>query len=130
VDTRSKILDPDKALEVARRHRSEGKRLKVVVGHFDPVLASHARRISSLSGGSTVLMAIVVDPPKPILAAVARAELVAALAAVNYVAIPGETSLESFLARLGAAEVVRAENADRELTRDLIQHVQSRSKKS
>ncbi len=126
MDTRTKILDPAKALEVARRLRSEGKTLKVVIGHFDPVLAGHARRMANLSDGSAALMAIVADPPQPILAARARAELVAALAAVNYVALPGDAPLEDFLAKLEAAELVRAEAADQELTRNLIQHVQSR----
>ena len=72
-------------------------------------------------------MAIVADPPHPILAAPARAELVAALAAVDYVILPGDAPLEDLLAKLDAAEVVRAEAADQELTRELIRHVQRRS---
>jgi len=127
LDTRAKILDPAKALEVARRLRSEGRGLKVILGHFDPVLAGHARRMSSLADGSGALMAIVADPPRPILTALARAELVAALAAVDYVILPGDAPLEDILAKIEATEVVRAEAADQELTRELIRHVQRRS---
>ena len=127
MDTRAKILDPVKALQVARRLRAEGKGLKVIVGHFDPVLAGHARRMSSLADGSGALMAIVADPPRPILTAPARAELVAELAAVDYVVLPGDAPLEDILAKIEATEVVRAEAADQELTRELIRHVQRRS---
>ena len=99
----------------------------MIVGHFDPVLAGHARRMSSLADGSGALMAIVADPPRPILTALARAELVAALAAVDYVILPGDAPLEDILAKIEATEVVRAEAADQVLTRELIRHVQRRS---
>jgi len=99
----------------------------VVVGNFDPVLAGHARRMSGLADGSGALMTIVADPPHPILTAPARAELVAALAAVDHVVLPGDTPLEDLIAKLEATEIVRAEAADQELTRELIRHVQRRS---
>ncbi|HSW49850.1 MAG TPA: hypothetical protein VLH09_06720, partial [Bryobacteraceae bacterium] len=83
MDTRTKILDPAGALEVARRLRLERRRLKVMVGCFDPVLAAHARRVLDFAAGSAALMVVLADPPRPILVASARAELVAALAAVD-----------------------------------------------
>ncbi|MFB3777298.1 MAG: hypothetical protein ACE141_06790 [Bryobacteraceae bacterium] len=126
MDTRTKILDPAGALEVARRLRSEAGRLKVVVGHFDPVLAAHARRISGLSDGAAAMMVLLTDPGRPILAARARAELVAALASVDYVVLPGDTPVEELLAGLAPAEAVNAEADDRRIAQDLIQHVQSR----
>lgn len=126
MDTRTKILSPAKAVEAARRWRDEGRTLKVVVGCFDPLLADHARRLAALRDRSTVLAAVVADPPRPILPALARAELVAALAAVDLVAVPGDTPLDDLLAGLGAAEVVRSEDADRRLTEGLIRHVRNR----
>jgi bifunctional ADP-heptose synthase (sugar kinase/adenylyltransferase) len=126
LDTRTKILDPAGALAAARRLRAEGKPLKVIIGHFDPVLAGHARRVSAFADGSAAVMAILTDPPRPVLAARARAELVAALAAVNYVVLREDTPLDGLLAGLAPAEVLNAEDDDRKLTRNLIQHVQSR----
>jgi hypothetical protein len=56
-----------------------------VIGHFDPLLAAHARRLQELAVPGTILVVAVSDPPDPLLPAGARAELVAALAAVDYV---------------------------------------------
>lgn len=126
MDTRIKILDPAETLAIARRLRDEGKTLKAVVGCFDPVLAGHARRLGDVRDESAVLVAVVVDPPRPILAARARAELVAALAVVDYVVVPGDAPVDDFLAGLEAAEVVRSEAADQEITEGLIHHVRSR----
>jgi bifunctional ADP-heptose synthase (sugar kinase/adenylyltransferase) len=126
LDTRTKILEPAEALETARRWRSEGKGLKVIVGCFDPVLADNARRVAALRDPSTALAVVVADPPRPILPARARAELVAALSAVDLVVVPGDVRLDELLAGLGAAEIVRSEDADQRLTESLIHHVRSR----
>ena len=48
-------------------------------------------------------MVVVTDPPRPILPARARAELVAALAVVDYVVLSEEERLEDLLARLEAS---------------------------
>jgi bifunctional ADP-heptose synthase (sugar kinase/adenylyltransferase) len=126
LDTRTKILSPVDALQAVRRLRDEGRTIKVVTGCFDPVLADHARRVGTLRDDSTALIAVVVDPPRPVLPARARAELVAALAAVDLVVIAGDTPVDDLLARLGAAEIVRSEDADRRLTEGLIHHVRRR----
>jgi bifunctional ADP-heptose synthase (sugar kinase/adenylyltransferase) len=126
LDTRTKILSPAAALETARRWRDEARTLKVVTGCFDPVLADHARRVEALRDGSAALVAIVVEPPRPILPTRARAELVAALAAVDLVVIPGDAPLDDLLVGLGATEVVHGESADQQFTQGLIQHVRSR----
>jgi bifunctional ADP-heptose synthase (sugar kinase/adenylyltransferase) len=126
LDTRTKILSPAAALETARRWRDEARTLKVVIGCFDPVLADHARRVEALRDGSTALVAIVVEPARPILSTRARAELVAALAAVDLVVIPGDAPLDDLLSGLGATAVVHGESADQQITQSLIHHVQSR----
>ena len=126
MDTSTKILSLAEAPAAARRLRDAGKTLKAVVGYFDPVLAGHARRLGALREKTGALVAVVADPPRPILPARARAELVAALAAVDYVVVLGDAPLDGFLARLEADEVVRSEAADQELTEGLIHHVRSR----
>jgi bifunctional ADP-heptose synthase (sugar kinase/adenylyltransferase) len=128
VDTRTKVLSHREALAVARRLREEGKTLKLVVGYFDPVLAAHARRLKDAREGAAALAVIIADPPRPILPARARAELVAGLAAVDYVVLPGDEPVEGLVARLDGAEVFRGEAADLELTEELIQHVHSRQR--
>lgn len=69
--------------------RAEASRLAasgatVVSGFFDPLLAWHARRLRELKT-SQPLIVVIADPPRPILPARARAELVASLASVSYV---------------------------------------------
>ena len=85
---------------MARRLREEGKTLKLAVGYFDPVLAAHARRLKDAREDAAALAVIVADPPRPILPARARAELVAALDVVDYVVLPGDEPLEELVARL------------------------------
>jgi len=110
---------------LARRLRQEGNPLKLAVGHFDPLLAAHAQRLADAREGAAVLMVIVTDPPRPILPARARAELVAALTAVDYVLVPGGEPLEALL---DGAEVLHGEAVDLELTEKLIQHVHNRQR--
>jgi bifunctional ADP-heptose synthase (sugar kinase/adenylyltransferase) len=126
VDTRHKILKPEAALAAARRARDNGSRLKVVTGFFDPLVAEHARRLREIAADGGALMVIVTTPPDPVLPARARAEMVAALALVDYVALPEEGSVETLLAQLSGHEIIREEEADQRRTRDLIRQVHSR----
>ena len=59
-----------------------------VAGTFDPLTVQHARRLHGLKDHRPLAVAIH-DSPHPILPAAARAELVAALACVDYVVIGG-----------------------------------------
>lgn len=77
MDTRLKIVDKVPAAE-----------FDVVEGHFDPLLAAQARQIAA-SKGAKPLVAVVRDPDQPLMPSRARAELVAALRAVDYVVIGG-----------------------------------------
>ena len=60
---------------------------QLVRGHFDPLLAEHARILADAAVPGKLLAVIVTNPPHPLLVARARAELVAGLAIVDYVAI-------------------------------------------
>lgn len=84
MDTRSKIL----TLEEVLSHQ-DGKRIRWISGYFDPLLAEHARRLKQLRTPGMSLAVVVENPAHPILAQRARAELVAALSAVDYVVLDG-----------------------------------------
>ena len=58
-----------------------------VSGYFDPLLAEHVRRLRECVTDGQLLVVEVADPEKPLLPQRARAELVAALAMVNYVVL-------------------------------------------
>jgi hypothetical protein len=123
MDTRSKIIGPEAAIEIARARRT-----RLVTGYFDPLLAAQAARLTEIHSAEpdTLLMAAVLDPPRSILAARARAELAAALSAVDYVIILDSPDAEGLLGRIPAAEVLREEDADRQRTRAFIEHVHRR----
>jgi len=126
VDTRNKLLTVEQAVDLARRFRGGGKRLRVVAGYFDPLLAPHARRLAQLREGAAALAVIVARPPDPILPARARAELVAGLAAADYVVLPGDEPVETILSKLDGVEVLRQESADLEITQRLLDDVHGR----
>jgi bifunctional ADP-heptose synthase (sugar kinase/adenylyltransferase) len=128
VDTRNKIIDSQIAVEIACRLRRQSRKLVVVSGHFDVVLAAHARDLDGVrnSSGADAIMVILQPVSHSLLAAPARAELVAALAMVDYVVSVGDDSLDELLSRLPAERVISRLGADDELKRLLIEHVQSR----
>lgn len=65
----------------------ESRPAKLVRGHFDPLLAEHARRLSNAAKPGLTLAVVITNPPHPLMAARARAEVVAGLEVVDYVAI-------------------------------------------
>ena len=85
MDTRNKIIGLEQALEMAKSQPAV-----LVKGHFDPLLAKHAVQIGKCRQPGKLVIAIVTNPPQPYLPQQARAELVAALASVDWVALqPG-----------------------------------------
>lgn len=126
MDTRTKIVTPELAEQAARRSRANGTPVRVVTGFFDPLLAAHARRLQEIARRGGVLIVIVTDPARPILAGPARAELVAALAVVDYVVL-ADRPIPEILRRVEADEVIRAEAEDERRTLELMRHVHSRS---
>jgi bifunctional ADP-heptose synthase (sugar kinase/adenylyltransferase) len=120
VDTRTKILSPDSLDAV----RSATRRMKVVIGYFDPLLAAHARRLAELREPDQALVVIVRDLEGSLLPLRARAELVAALGVVDWVIPAGDP--EAVIEALAPEEVVREEQADLERRQELIRHVRAR----
>ncbi len=97
MDTRAKIVEAT-AVKPGMR---------VVSGYFDPLLAEDAQELAALAEDGVELAVVILDPPNPILAARARAELVAALGCVGAVVtgtgIEPEIHLEAGHARRAAA---------------------------
>ena len=127
MDTREKIIDCERAASLAAQLRSQGATLKVITGHFDVLTTEHIRRLREITNGSAKLFVVVLDPPAPLLAARARAELVAGLAMVDYVVPAVEQTAGELLSRFAASEIVREESADLLRAERLSQHVQRRN---
>ena len=111
MDTRTKIVDAVAAARIA------ASGAKVVSGYFDPLIASHAEQLARLKDGATLLV-LIATPENAILPAAARAELVAGLRAVDYVAELGP----------GLTPQIRLEQEDNRRFQALLEHVHSRQK--
>ncbi len=125
MDTRKKIVSPEAALAAARERRSAGERIALVTGYFDPLLASHARCLREGASPGLAVFVAIADPPQPVLPARARAELVAALADVDYVILPEGAAA---LGGLAPDELHDQRAADERRTGELMRHVHSRQK--
>ena len=89
MDTRTKIIDAAQAARIAQAGAT------VVSGYFDPMIAAHAERLAELKCLDQPLLVLIATPPDPILAALARAQLVAGLAIVDYVCdAPGDLTAQ------------------------------------
>lgn len=108
MDTRSKIIPLREAQQ--RIHETPAR---WVSGHFDPLLAAHVERLSKEAEPGRLLIVEVTNPERPLLAQQARAELVAALAMVDYVVLGN-----------GARPANGAGDAD--ITERFVQHVLER----
>jgi bifunctional ADP-heptose synthase (sugar kinase/adenylyltransferase) len=82
LDTRSKIVTAEEACE-----RLAGRPAQWLSGHFDPLLAEHVRRLRECAAPGSLLVVEITNPPRPLLAQRARAELAAALNMVDYVVL-------------------------------------------
>lgn len=127
MDTREKIVDLDLAIQITNEHRKSGGKSRVITGFFDVLTADHVRGSQALADGG-LLVAVVVDPPAPLLATRARAELAASLRVIDYVVSLGGGSLEKALEQLNPDEVIRVEEIDQRRTQRLIEHVHRRNK--
>jgi bifunctional ADP-heptose synthase (sugar kinase/adenylyltransferase) len=126
MDTRNKIIDPEHAVVIVDQLRRDGAKLRIVTGYFDVLLAGHVRRLDEIADGAGKLFVAVLDPPHPVLATRARAELVAALAVVDYVVPADKEAALDLLSNFTAGEIVQEESADLERARQLTEHVQRR----
>ena len=124
MDTRSKIL----AAEAARALLSGGKKVALVTGHFDVVLAGHLRELHQVRAAQpdAILLVALTPPEQPVLDARARAEVVAAFEMVDYVVSLDGPEIAEFLAAVPADRVSRFEPAHQRRLRELIEHVHRR----
>lgn len=110
MDTRTKIIDSAEAARVAQAGAT------VVSGYFDPLVASHADRLSGLKRDGAPLLVLIATPTNAILPARARAELVAGLTIVDYVCDSPD----------GIAAQIHLEKEDGARLEKLIAHVHAR----
>jgi rfaE bifunctional protein nucleotidyltransferase chain/domain len=109
MNTREKILPLDQLCARLAEERRNGRRIVLANGCFDLLHAGHVRFLEGARReGDVLVVAINSDASerqlkgegRPVLAAEARAQLVAAVGAVDYVVIFEETSVEGLLEKL------------------------------
>jgi hypothetical protein len=112
LDTRTKIIDAAQAARIAQAGAT------IVSGYFDPMVAAHAERLTTLKRPGAPLLVLISTPADPILCALARAQLVAALSVVDYVCdAPG-----------GLTAQIALEREHTELVSQLIDRVHARQR--
>lgn len=125
MDTRSKILT---SAEAERAVRGLARPLIVVTGYFNVLVAEHARELGALrqADPDALVLVAVLPVDNELLSQRGRAEMVAALAVVDYVVIAAGGDPAGLVELLRPAMVVRWEAADAARTRRLIEHVHER----
>jgi rfaE bifunctional protein nucleotidyltransferase chain/domain len=105
----AKVVDWDLLLDLRRRARAEGKAVVWTNGCFDLLHVGHVRNLQAArSLGDLLVVGVNSDssvrqlkgPGRPILTGAERAEILAALACVDYVVLFDDLTPESVLARL------------------------------
>ncbi len=98
MDTRSKIVD------------TLPPGCDLIEGFFDPLVAAHVQQLHAIEK-TRPLAVIIQDPEEPLLDSRARAELVAALACVDYVVIGGKHTARTIHEdREGLMQVIRSKH--------------------
>lgn len=109
MNTREKILARDDLRARIEEHRQAGKQIVLANGIFDVLHVGHSRYLQGAKReGDVLVVAVNSDagarslkgPGRPVLGEDARARLVAALAAVDYVTIFDEPNVEPLLVAL------------------------------
>jgi bifunctional ADP-heptose synthase (sugar kinase/adenylyltransferase) len=126
LDTRTKILTPEQALELGERLRNQGRRVAALAGTFDVLLAETAGRIAGAVAGYDVAIAVVGDGADELLPRSARAELAAGLRAIDWVVALDNDAHKAFLDRLAPDAIVSETGSHTAATAGLIAHVQRR----
>ncbi len=103
------VLTEDQLIAAVARERAAGRRIALANGCFDVLHVGHVRYLEGARREADCLVVAVNDdgsvralkgPGRPILSAADRAELVAALRAVDYVVTFPETTVARLLERL------------------------------
>lgn len=119
MDTRKKILSRDELIARIAAHRADGRQVVLANGIFDVLHVGHVRYLEGAKREGDLLVVAVNSnsgatrlkgPGRPVLDQQARAQLVAALAAVDYVTIFDEPTVEPLLEALRPA--VHAKGTD------------------
>jgi len=109
MDTRAKILSHEELHRRLAERRTRGERIVLANGCFDLLHAGHIRYLEGARREGEVLVVgvnsdaserVLKGDARPILPQQARAELVAALAAVDYVVVFDEPNVEALLTSL------------------------------
>jgi rfaE bifunctional protein nucleotidyltransferase chain/domain len=109
MDTRKKILAREELTERLAEHRARDQRIVLANGCFDLLHVGHVRYLDGARRqGDVLVVAVNSDasaeplkgPGRPILPAEARARLVAALSAVDYVTVFDEPDVSALLEAL------------------------------
>lgn len=107
--TQTKILSRTSLCDRLNEHRQRGQKIVLANGCFDLIHAGHIRYLEGARRkGDVLVVALNSDssmrnlkgPGRPVLTAEARAELVAALAAVDYVVVFDEPDVRALLREL------------------------------
>jgi rfaE bifunctional protein nucleotidyltransferase chain/domain len=102
----SKIVGKEALRELLAEQKQQGKRIVFTNGCFDALHVGHIRYLEGARNEGEVLVvgvnddasvALLKGPGRPVLHEKARAQLVAALRAVDYVVLFGEPNVESLL---------------------------------
>ena len=123
LDTRHKIITLDQARVLPRDPASIA-----FVSPMEVLRASHIRKLEELaSQAAGKLFVILTEPEAPLVPLQARAEVAAGLRVVDYV-IPSPDGAGPALAAILPGLIVNDEEEDRGRTRQLVEHVRSRSR--
>lgn len=125
MDTRTKILRLDQALELLAELAADGKRIAVAMGWFDVLRSSHTQALAGALAGArggalsgerpsadVLAVAVFADGSgggRALLDESSRAQLAAALAVVDYVVICDRSAVEGLRSAAGSPVVVDAE---------------------
>lgn len=127
-DTRKKIIGIDQARALAAEMRRRGTPPAAFVTHLEVLRAGAIQSIEELAASAPGhLFVLLTDPESPLVPLDARAELAAALRVVDYV-VPCAEGAAPALAAINPGFAVHDEEEDRGRTRQLTEHVRSRSR--
>ncbi|MGA2117533.1 MAG: hypothetical protein ABSH56_22575 [Bryobacteraceae bacterium] len=119
MDTRNKIVAPEALAALGLNGPT------VAVGYFDVLGPAHVVELEALAGAGP-LVAVVLPLQGELLAERSRAELVAALRAVDYVVAAQDCDPSELLALLRPSRVAHLETADLHRRHELIENVRRR----
>jgi len=113
-------------MEIAHAIREEGLSITLISGYFDVLHPSLIRQLDAQIAGAprSRVLALILNPPAPLLTAQARIELAAALQVIDYVI--DSTQASDFVISLAPDRHIRAQEDHLAIREQLIEHVLER----